>query len=101
MNDFLTTGNGEMTTSVGAGISLHRTDWDWGTYTNMMAGTVVGSSLSCPVCIRQKSKAQVVCQVCFQNILDISGKCSDILIDRSKPGFPALHEISSSVIPPG
>jgi hypothetical protein len=70
MNDFLTTGNGEMTTSVGAGISLHRTDWDWGTYTNMMAGTVVGSSLSCPVCVRQKSKDQVVCQVCFQNILD-------------------------------
>jgi hypothetical protein len=66
MNDFLTTGNGEMTTSVGAGISLHRTDWDWGTYTNMMAG----STLSCPVCHRHKSKAQVVCLVCYTNILD-------------------------------
>ena len=70
MNDFVTTGNLEMATSVGAGINAIQTNWDWPTYTSMMAGVVVRNPIACPVCERQKSKTQIVCQVCFQNILD-------------------------------
>jgi hypothetical protein len=73
--DHITISNSELqnypvATSVGAGINVIRTDWDWNVYTAMASGVMVKSTIACPVCERQKSKAQIVCQVCFQNILD-------------------------------
>lgn len=61
----LTSGNSEMATAVGAGINL---SWDWKEYSNLMTGAK--PTLACPVCEKQKSKDQVVCQVCYTNILD-------------------------------
>ena len=73
--DHITVSNSElenlpMATSVGAGINAIRTDWDWNAYSGMMSGVMVKPPFACPVCERQKSKTQIVCQVCFQNILD-------------------------------
>ena len=61
----LTSGNSEMATAVGAGINLA---WDWKEYSGLMAGEK--PELSCPVCERQKSREQMVCAVCYTNILD-------------------------------
>jgi hypothetical protein len=73
--DHITISNSELqnypvATSVGAGINVMQTNWDWPTYTSMMAGAVVLNPIACPVCQRQKSKGQVVCSVCYTNILD-------------------------------
>lgn len=66
MNECVTTGNSEsMATTVGAGINLA---WDWKEYSGLMAGE--RPELSCPVCERQKSREQMVCSVCYTNILD-------------------------------
>ncbi|NBR96314.1 MAG: hypothetical protein EBT48_01705 [Verrucomicrobia bacterium] len=70
--DHITLSNSELenlpvTTAVGAGINI---DWDWQVYSGLMTGTTPRSPLACPVCGKQKSKAQVVCSVCYTNILD-------------------------------
>lgn len=66
MENHITTGNSHsMATAVGAGINLA---WDWKEYSGLMAGEK--PELSCPVCQRHKSREQVVCQVCYTNILD-------------------------------
>ena len=56
--DYTTIGNLEMpmATTVAAGITIEKS-WNW-------------TELACPVCDKHKSKGQVVCQVCYMNILD-------------------------------
>ena len=65
--EFITTGNSTVATTVAAGITIEK-NWDWDAYTNLMQGSK--PNISCPVCEKQKSKDQVVCGVCYTNILD-------------------------------
>lgn len=71
MNSHITFGNSSpVATAVGAGISVGiNPDWDWQKYC-LMATEAPIKEVVCRICEKQKSKNQVVCQVCYTNILD-------------------------------